>query len=173
MFAFRCLTGPFLTTPPNFKSIAFHLAEFEPFSRFSYYRSAAILFSQNSEFLPSVTFIGPFSSFPPICESISFNFAEIWRSGVFDLQCILSRASNVNGQGRIQLPAYGFLIVLHSYYGFTGHRLATIHFRDTQTDRHTHMHTHTHRSTIAVYPIYYVNGHKKIRGYSIAFNNSY
>jgi len=131
------------------KSIYFYLAEFQPLLWFSYYRSAAILFSQNSEFLPSVTFIGPFSSFPPICESISFNFAEIWRSEVFDLQCILSRASNVNGQGRVQLPAYGFLIVLHSYYGSTGHRLATIHFRDTQTDTHAHTHTQIYDSSIS------------------------
>jgi len=55
---------------------------------------------------------------------------------LFDLQCFISRSSKVKGEGRIQLPAYGFPIVPHSNYGSICYRLPTF-AADRQTDRQT------------------------------------
>jgi hypothetical protein len=63
-----------------FRSISFHSAELLPLSSFLYYRSAAILVSQNSLFLHSTGFAGPLSSRLFIFTSISFNVAEIEQS---------------------------------------------------------------------------------------------
>ena len=60
---------------------------------------------------------------------------------LFDLQCFISRSSKVKGEGRIQLPAYGFPIVPHSNYGSICYRLPTF-AADRQTDRPTESKTY-------------------------------
>jgi len=57
-----------------------------------------------------------------------------------------------NGQGHIQLPAYGFTIVPHIKYGCL---LPFGQLQDTNV-------THRHRFTIATAPIYFVNAANKI-----------
>jgi len=67
-----------------------------------------------------------------------FNWLRYGSPNVFFyLQCLISRSFKVKGQGRIQLPAYGFLIVPHTNYGSIYYRLATIHLRNRQTDVRT------------------------------------
>jgi len=54
---------------------------------------------------------GPYVYWPSSYYPTNSQLAEIWRSEVFDLQCLLPGSSKVKGQGHVQLPAYGFLIV--------------------------------------------------------------
>jgi len=57
------------------------------------------------------------SSHKKITNQYFFKLAEIWQSKCFDFQCLISRSFEVKGQGRIQFPSYGFIIVLHTKYG--------------------------------------------------------
>jgi len=56
----------------------------------------------------------------------------------FDCHYLLStvsRSSKVKGQGHVQLPVYGFLIVPIVTMGLSVYRLATRHFHDRHADQ--------------------------------------
>jgi len=68
--------------------------------------------------------MGPFPTAHEFSSHV--HLAEIWRSKFSELERLLSRSSNVRGQGHLQLTTYGFLILPHSNYGSICYRYDVI-----------------------------------------------